>query len=168
MKTRLLHFKTRISALPWNLLIYFAILLSPAGMFSFQGLFRATYPLLIIFAVLNSWKAFLFVTLPILIFVPAAHFLQWTFSTPMNEGIWLIIEGSNVSEAADYLMENAVWPILAGLLIFAYWLYLYKRVKFSSPLIASKKLRYFLLALFLIPTFHVIKGRKNLLDRKSV
>ena len=86
-----------------------------------------------------------------------------TFNTPMNEGLWLIIEGSNVNEATDYLRENALWPIALGIFTLIFWFFLYKKVKLESPLISSKKIRYGMLFLIVIPLFHTFKGRHNII-----
>ncbi len=137
--------------------IYSLILLAPSIFFSPKGFVRAAYVLLIIFALINSKKIALRLTLPLLFFVPAALYLQTTFKAPMNESFWMIMFNSNTSEALDYLQTVAFWPFAFTILLAVLWGWLHKNVA-DDPIFKSRWIRYICLSLVIVPIVHLFKG----------
>lgn len=145
-----------------SFLLYLFVLLSPSMMFSAKGFVRALYPLLILIGLINRRRPFLLLTLPVVLLVPAALFLQSTFHAPMNESFWLIISGSNLNEANDYLAGNAAVPLLSGVLVLIGWWYLYRNYE-DHKLVTSPKLRSIFCLLLIVPLVHLYKGRTSVL-----
>lgn len=137
--------------------IYSLILLAPSAYFSPKGFIRAAYALLILFAIVNSKKLALKLTLPLLLIVPAALYLQTTFKAPMNESFWMIMFNSNPAEALDYLQTVALWPFAFTLLLVFLWSWLYKTSS-NGPIFTKAWTRYACLALLVVPLIHTFKG----------
>ncbi len=129
-------------------------------MFSGKGFLRALYPLLLLIVLVNRWKPFLVLTFPFFILAPAAIFIQNNFNAPMNESFWLIIFGSNVNEAVDFMSSLALIPTALGLCLIGLWIYFYKKNR-PEALVKNRWIKMFLWSFLLIPMVHFYKGRAD-------
>ncbi len=146
----------------WALLaVYFLLLLIPSFFFSPLVVLQTLYPFFILIGITNSIRIFLLITLPILLSVPAALFFYHTFRSPMNVSFWLIIKPSNLFEVRDYLTLNAIQPIMIGVGLFAYWLYLFR--KLSGPIVGLR-FRILFMCFLIVPIFHMLKSKGEYLE----
>lgn len=138
---------------------YILLLLLPSFLFSSKGMIRAAYPMLILLALFNSWRVFLWSTLLFFVAIPGALFFAINFKAPLNESFWIITLGSNLIEASDYLQTNAIAPFGIALLFLAYWIYAYRNLE--TEVFIRRKWRSLCLALLIIPAIHVTKSIAN-------
>lgn len=146
-----------VSILPKMLYIF--ILISPAILFSPKGFIRSLYPMVILLGLCNSWRAFLWITGIFFISVPASLFFSLSFHAPLNETLWLITTGSNLIEASDYVISNAVLPTVSTVVFIGFWAFFYKHL--SGPVFRKTGWRIAACALLIVPAIHIVKKWPN-------
>ncbi|MBO9668235.1 MAG: phosphoethanolamine transferase, partial [Bdellovibrio sp.] len=114
------------------------------------------YPFLILMSLVGSWRLFFILTLPVALFVPGALFFATTFKAPLNETFWIVLMGTNVVEASDYITANAITPFLIALLVLIYWAYCFYKI--STPIFTRWQWRALCGLLIIIPIVHYFKG----------
>ena len=107
----IMDFFKKIDKQLYLFLLLVILLILPSFFISPKAVVRSIYPFLIIAAFFNNRKIFAIISTPALYFVPGAIYFWIHYHSPINITFWLILFGSNLNEAIDYI-SNLKFEIL--------------------------------------------------------
>lgn len=94
---------------------------------------------------------------PFAVLAPAAVFFWYHFHAPPNATIWLILEGSNLTEAWDFIRLDSL-PVFLGMFLIGFFIFKSLR-QTDGPFFKNAKLRWASSLLLLVPLQIFVKAK---------
>ena len=137
-------------------ILFLCLLIFPSFFIGPKALLRSLYPMLLVGAAINHRRIILLLFSPLVFFMPVAMHFWHVYHAPMNASFWMILLGTDVAEASDFLKQ--FWQlIIPATLILAgglYWIW----KNCSDPLYKNWKARAFTMLLLGVPLFAIGKN----------
>ncbi len=134
-------------------ILFLLLLILPSLFITPKALGRSLYPLLILSALINHRRTLIFLLAPLILMMPAALYFSHVYHAPMNASFWLIVQGTDATEAGDFLRQLWIFLVPALMILFATLMWIWKNS--TGPVYTNRKRRLATFILLIVPIYAV-------------